>query len=220
MIEGTGCAVNNTFINITPNDVIWYAVRGEIPNEEWGTTNILNGYYVISNYGRVKSLKRNTAHERIMKPRIGKDGYWYVNLCVNGKRYTYKIHRLVATIFIPNPNNLPQVNHIDGCKTNSRVDNLEWCTASYNQIHANKLGLRQHWMKGKLGKDCAFSKKINQFDLYGNFIKQWDSMSDVMRELNIPVSHLVRVCKGQRKSTRGFIWRYAKGGDADGTHSM
>lgn len=212
--------MSNTFIDITPNDVIWYAARGEMPNEEWGTTNILNGYYEISNYGRVKSLKRNTAHERILKPRIGKDGYWYVNLCVNGKRYTYKIHRLVATIFIHNPNNLPQVNHIDGCKTNSRVDNLEWCTASYNQIHANKLGLTQHWMKGKLGKDCMFSKKVNQYTMTGEFIKQWASMSDIKRELGIPVPHIVRVCKGIRKSTRNYIWKYDDGGDVNGKDTL
>ena len=208
-----------TTIDINCSDSRWFDIN-DLPNEIWVTPKEFCNCYSISNYGRIKSLKRATATERIMKPRVGKDGYLYVNLSVNGTRLTRKNHRLVGLYFIPNPNNLPQLNHIDGCKTNSRVDNLEWCTASYNQIHANKLGLVKHWMLGKKGVDCMFSKKINQFDLYGNFIKQWDSMSDVMRELNIPVPHLVRVCKGQRKSTRGFIWRYAKGGDDDGTHSM
>lgn len=212
--------MDKKLLEITPRDVIWYATRGEMPHEKWDTLGCLKGFYEISNYGRVKSLKRNTAREKIIKPRIGKDGYWYVTLCVNGKKHTYKIHRLVAILFIPNPNNLPQVNHIDGDKTNPRADNLEWCTASYNQIHANKLGLTHHWMKGKKGGDCMFSRKINQYTKDGTFIKQWDSMSDVNRELGIPVPHLVRVCKGTRKSTRNYIWRYAEEGDTYGENIM
>lgn len=200
-------------------DKRWY-VLDDLLNEKWSSLDILDDCYLISNYGRVKSLKRSTAVERIMKPRVNKDGYLYQNLSIHGSRVTCKNHRLVGLAFIPNPNDLPQINHIDGCKTNPRVDNLEWCTASYNQIHANKLGLVTHWMTGKRGADCMFSKRINQYDLNGNFIKQWASMSDVQRELNIPVPHLVRVCNGTRKTTRGFIWKYAEGGGLDGSRFM
>lgn len=179
-------------------------------NELWKP--IEGTYYTVSNFGRVKSLPRNTAHERILKQRLNRDGYYYVNLSINGKTKTYKPHRLVAQMFIPNPNNLPQVNHKDGDKTNNNIDNLEWCDASYNQKHAVKLGLTHPWMKGVKGKNCMFSKKIYQYDMENNLIKEWDCMSDVQRELGIPVPHLVRVCKGQRKTTRGYKWSYAKEG--------
>lgn len=190
----------------------WYCLD-DLPNEIWKDVTNYEGLYMISSYGRLKSLKRNTAHERIMKPRVGKDGYYYCGLTKNGITKSKKIHRLVAMSFLYNVDNLPQVNHIDGCKTNNVLDNLEFCTASYNCKHAYKLGLNKQWMTGKTGKDCPFSKKIYQFDLDGKFLKEWDSISDVSRALGIPVAHLVRVCKGQRKTTRGFIWKYAREGD-------
>lgn len=70
------------------------------------------------------------------------DGYLVCHLNIDGKRSHHKLHRLVAQLYIPNPNNLPQVNHKDGDKTNNSPDNLEWCTAKENTIHAVKIGLR------------------------------------------------------------------------------
>jgi hypothetical protein len=99
--------------------------------------------YQVSNWGRVKSLPRNGTikEERILKPRVTKNGYLYVHFR-NGNISKYvKIHRLVAEAFIPNPENKPQVNHINGNKLDNRVDNLEWNTASENTMHAFKLGL-------------------------------------------------------------------------------
>lgn len=92
---------------------------------------------MISSYGRVK----NTITNFYLKPFSNNKGYLLVHLTINGKRSNQLIHRLVAKAFIPNPDNLPQVNHIDGNKSNNRVNNLEWCTDSYNQNHAivNKL---------------------------------------------------------------------------------
>lgn len=205
-----------------PNSERWLNLE-DLPNEEWQFIKETKKCYMISNYTRIKSMKRNTAHERILKTRIGKDGYYYVNFSVNGKRLTKKIHRIVAETFIPDKSNFKYtpkddlesikleglaINHKDGVKTNNNIDNLEWCTMSYNEIHANKLGLVPHWMEGLTGKNCPFSKKIIQKTLDDKPIKVWDSMSDVKRELNIPVPHLVRVCKGMRKSTRGFKWCY------------
>lgn len=101
----------------------------------------IKGYpkYQISNEGRVWSKK----HQIYLKPRINKSGYYQVcMMCINGKIKTEVIHRLVAINFIPNPDNLPQVNHKDGNKLNNNIDNLEWCTAKENTKHAydNNLG--------------------------------------------------------------------------------
>lgn len=98
--------------------------------------------YEISNYGRV----RNNKTGNILKPRINDNGYLQITLSLGGrnKKHTFKIHRLVAQLFIPNPDNLPQINHIDGDKLNNRVDNLEWCDQSYNIRHGFALGLYSH----------------------------------------------------------------------------
>ena len=98
--------------------------------EIWKDIKGYEGFYQISNKGNVKSLRRD--RERILKSEIGKRGYPYVVFSVGGKRKTFKIHRLVAENFVPNPNNFPQVNHKDENKTNNSVENLEWCTSEYN----------------------------------------------------------------------------------------
>lgn len=97
------------------------------------------GKYQVSNLGRIKSLSyRNTGISKILVPKINK-GYYEIGLYLNGIRKMFFVHRLVALTFIPNPNNLPQINHIDEDKTNNCVDNLEWCTQAYNNIYGTRL---------------------------------------------------------------------------------
>ena len=110
--------------------------------EEWRAVPGYEGLYEVSSYGRVKSLKRYKSNnggiplikERILKPYNDKKGYLNVRL----RNKNFKVHRLVAQAFIPNPNNLPQVNHKNEDKSDNRVDNLEWCTAKYNNTYGTR----------------------------------------------------------------------------------
>ena len=101
--------------------------------EEWKDIKGYEGIYQISNKGRVKSLNYNrTGKEKIREGTVDNTGYKIISLSKNGKEKKYSIHRLVAQAFLPNPDNLPVVNHKDENKLNNNVENLEWCTHKYN----------------------------------------------------------------------------------------
>ena len=108
--------------------------------EIWKDIEGYEGLYQISNYGVVKSLKKyagkSLRKEKILKTYKDKDGYIKVILCKNSKTRFLSIHRLLAEVFIPNPDNLPQINHKDENPLNNKVDNLEWCTQQHNVIHS------------------------------------------------------------------------------------
>lgn len=113
--------------------------------EIWKDIENYEGLYQVSNYGRVKSLPRMYAQkhgiiEKILKLQDS-NGYLKCQIYKNGKQKRYFLHRLMAIAFIPNPNFLPCINHIDGNKLNNKIENLEWCTRSQNVRHAYKLGL-------------------------------------------------------------------------------
>ena len=114
------------------------------------------GLYQVSNLGNVKSLKYGK--ERILKSAINSKGYVVVVLCKNLKCLTKKVHRLVAMAFIPNTENKEQVNHINGIKTDNRVENLEWCTQSENIQHGYNNGL----FKSKKGEFHNLAKLLNK----------------------------------------------------------
>jgi hypothetical protein len=111
--------------------------------EIWKDIQGYEGIYQISNLGRIKSLHRDYTNGRILNPAKNNRGYLRLGLSGNGKVRYDSVHRLVAETFIPNPKNLPEVNHIDGNKLNNRVENLEWVTKGENQAHAYKTGLRK-----------------------------------------------------------------------------
>lgn len=159
--------------------------------EIWKDIEGYNGKYQVSNLGRVKSLKGS---EKILKPRVSNTGYKYVNLCIQGKSKTLKIHRLVAQAFLPNPEGLPQVNHKDEDKLNNNVDNLEWCTREYNCNY------------GTRNKRIASTGGIKVICIETGIA--YDSILEAKRCTGINNTDIAEVCKGIRKTAGGFHWRY------------
>lgn len=166
--------------------------------------------YEIDEYGNVYRNKNK------LKPQVHNKGYLRVYLSKNGKVSKKYIHRLVAETFIPNPNNLPQVNHIDGNKKNNNVNNLEWVTSKENIIHAFKTGLsvipkgENNHLYGKRGDKTPYHKAVIQYDLQNNFIKKWSSMIEAERNLKIRTSGICSCCRGKSKKSGGYIWKYAE----------
>lgn len=155
-----------------------------------------NGEYQVSNYGNVKSFKRG---ERILKPRKNHKGYCFVTLSKDGLNKNINVHRLVAMAFIPNPNNLPQINHINENKRNNRVENLEWCDARYNNNYGTGNERRGN-------KRC---KPIVQYDADNIIIGIWKSAKAVAQQKKLHKGNIAACAKGKRNNVGGYVWRYA-----------
>ena len=163
-------------------------------NEIYKDIQGYEGKYQISNLGNVYSLITN----KILKPRLTLDGYYQVDLCKNGVKKHLYIHRLVAQSFLDNPKNYKIVNHKDENSMNNIVSNLEWCNSTYNNNYGN--------CKRKISE--ANSIKINQYDMDGNFIKQWNSMKEASETLKLSRGNICLCCEGIRNKTGGYRWRY------------
>lgn len=165
-------------------------------DEVWNDIQHVCGSYQISSFGRIRNKKTG----RILKLRPNHRGYLKTNISVGGRLKTVFPHRLVAENFIPNPNNLPQVNHKDGNKENNHLDNLEWCSGSENMKHAVKIGL--HVAKN--------SKPVYQKDQYGNIINVYPSIRQAEISMGCsPKCHGVRdVCNGKQKDHKHYYWSY------------
>ena len=184
------------------------------------------GLYQISNLGRIKSLKRKyTTGNKILKYHKNNNGYCYIDLCKNAKTKKFLIHRLVAIHFIPNLNNLPQVNHKDENKENNCVENLEWCSHEYNQNFETKSKRQSEKIRGrkasndtKLKMSKSRTKKIIQYDLNGNTIKIWNSTKEICQELNFKYNSFKYYLRGKSKKEyyENFIWKYYNEDDIDG----
>ena len=145
--------------------------------------------YLAYSDGRIYSLLRN----KFLKPRMSMDGYKRVCLFNDGKRYEYRVHRLIAETFIDNPDNFPQVNHKDENKKNNNFSNLEWCTKKYNMNY---------------GKLKNFHKKeIAKYE-NGYFKCKYNSLKEAAEINNLSKSSISRCCKGLQKTYAGFTWKY------------
>ena len=161
-------------------------------SEEWRDVVGYEGLYQVSDQGRVKSFKWNK--ERFLKPSMDKDGYLLVTLCAGGKRKTLKVHRLVCEAFHENPDNKPQVNHINEIKTDNRASNLEWCTCKQNVNHGSR--------------NERVSKPVGQYSLDGKLIKLWPSTMEAERQAGFNHGNISQVANGKYKQAYGCIWRY------------
>lgn len=178
--------------------------------EEWRAVPGYEGLYEVSNMGRVRSLDRwvkgykGTPYfkqGRLLSIHLDHKGYYYVGLVRNAKSVQMKVHRLVAMAFIPNPDNLPMVNHRNECKTNNNVDNLEWCTAMYNS----------HW--GTARERCAWNRiAVEQYDLDGNYIASYRSITDAAKAVGT-VKQAIWCCLFDKRSktAKGYKWKLKKG---------
>lgn len=176
--------------------------------EEWKDIVGYEGLYQVSNLGRIKSLGRYVNNNggleyregKIMKSAKNNNDYLFIGLWKDGIRKNHTIHRLVAQAFIDNPNNFPEINHKDEDKTNNRVENLEWCNSKYNCNYGTH---NERMVKSHL-------KPILQFSKDGEFIRRWESGTQVKRELGFNQSNITKCLKGKKKTCGGYVWGYEK----------
>lgn len=179
---------------------------------EWRNIKGYECLYEVSDSGLIKSLQRG---ERLLKlTKTNKNGYFKVDLYNRGKNKQLLVHRIVAEAFIPNPNNLPVVNHKDENKLNNSVDNLEWVTYKDNTNYGTATQRRiahTDYSKPIYAHNARINGKkvcrsVVQLTLDGLLIKIYESAAEAFRTTN--VRHITECCTGQRKSAGGYLWKY------------
>ena len=162
-----------------------------------------NGIYKANEYGDIYS----EFTKKILKPQKT-NGYCCVVLRIHGNVKRLLVHRLVATLFIPNHENKPEINHKDGNKENNSVKNLEWVTSSENHKHAYDVLGRTNGMLNFTGFNNAKSKRVKQLTLDENVIKIFGSVREAANALSLNPSHISKVCRGKLNMHGGFKWSY------------
>lgn len=193
-----------------------------LDGEIWLDINGWDGLYQVSNFCRIKSLKRVinfvtlsganrhlTIQSSILKPYINSHGYPAIKLYHNSKSSGFLIHRIVALAFIPNHENKSDVNHKNGIRDFMDIDNFEWVTRSENHIHKYRVLKSTHPFLGRTGKMNSCSVKTSQIDPKNNtIIKIWDSMNDIQRDLGFFQANISACCRGKQKTAYNFKWEY------------
>jgi hypothetical protein len=166
--------------------------------EIWKDVKNYEGLYQVSNLGRIKSFPRNGTikQEKILKQVLDNNGYFIVGLWKNNKSKKMCVHWIVANAFIPKKEDDEVINHIDGNKTNNCINNLERCTQRKNVKEAIRLGLQVPYNE----------KCVVQYDKNNNFIKEWKSISEAQRKLNI--FNIGACCRKLYKTAGGYIWKF------------
>lgn len=178
--------------------------------EIWKDIKEFEGYYQISNLGRLRSVDRvittkagwtQKNYGKIIKSDcLQNSGYIKVDLHKNGKAYPRLLHRLVAEAFCDNSNNYNCVNHKDQNKLNNKADNLEWCTVMYNNHYGDCMQRGAEKQR----------KEFYQMDMDGNVIKKWKGFKHIQRELGYQRKLIYLCCVGKRDSYMGFKWSYVE----------
>jgi len=175
-----------------------FVYGGDRVNEEWRSIPGYEGYYEASTAGRIRSVDRMQTGRwgevfhpsHILTPNDVHNGYQQVKFSIEGEKSQPLVHRLIAMTFLPNPDNLPQVNHKDGNPGNNNVSNLEWCTASENSLH------RCRELKKRVGRPYRRVRCIDTGKVY-------ESSHHAARELNISQGNIFSVCQGHWSTAGG-----------------
>lgn len=176
--------------------------------EIWKPVAGYEGIFDVSNLGNVRRLEQKASPgtgnysrpSRVLKVRKNNKGYSMVDLWVHNHRSQRLVHRLVAEAFIPNPDNLPEVNHKDENPENCCAENLEWCDRAYNMKYGT-LGMRIAKANGKV---------VYQFDKSNNFVKEYPSIMEAQRQTGISQGSIGYCVHGKRKTAGGYVWRFEK----------
>lgn len=173
-------------------------------NEIWKDISGYNGKYQVSTLGRIKSFAQDHTNGKIKTGNTTAKGYLTILLYDDyGGSKWYPIHRLVASAFLPNDLNLPQVNHKNENKTDNTVDNLEWCTNEYN----NRYGTRA--LRAKKSNECCASTSLRVYSVDCNGVTTYyDSIGDAERKTGCSHTNIVRTLKGRSKTCGGKQWFY------------
>lgn len=177
-------------------------------NEVWRDIEGFDGYQV-SNMGRVKNLNYNrTGEERVLQATDNGQKYLVLSLCKDGKKYNKRVHRLVAEAFLPNPDNKPEIDHINTDRRDNRVENLRWCTNKEN-IN-NPLTIRKLSINAK---KCEFGKSrsisVEQYSKDGLLLETYPSAAEAERQTGINHTSITACCRNQQGSAGSYLWRYA-----------
>lgn len=187
--------------------------------ESWLPVIGYEGLYEVSDKGNVRSLFR---YKKQLKPSKGNNGYLSVELFKGKQGKRVSIHRLVATAFISNPQNLPQVNHKDENKHNNCVENLEWCSAKYNMVYGTAMSRRiantdyssPRCLENARKNGATQSKPVLQFSKDGILLNRYSSGKEAYRKTGLSHSHILECCAGKRyKTVGGYIWKYDERND-------